>query len=569
MYRLTRMLSPDLPPKDWVAVSPDWTRAEFNRAVFALSYRLRQQGVRTAALWFDDAAYFACALLAAWHAGARVLLPPNTAEDSRKWAEENGAVWLHDAADGRFADGRAYRLPDCLAALPDAPESYRAVFDIAEEAVLALKTSGSSGQAQIVEKTAAQLADEAQALCGLLPFGQQAVSIIGSVSPQHLYGLSFRIALPLTAAWPIGRLQNVYPETLSAATAQAEKCVWISSPALLKRMGKERDWAAIRPKLAGIVSSGGVLPSAASALLAETAVEPLEIYGSTETGVIAARRGDALWQPLAGVETVRAEDETLGVSSPWSGGWRQTADVVRLADGGFELLGRKDRIVKFEDKRVSLAQIEQDLLNHPWIADAYCGLHPTHTRPAVWAALNADGIDALCSQGRAAVAAALKRHLAKTQDTVALPRYWRFAAQLPRNAQSKIRAADFRTAFGEAQIAPQWTETPAEAADGIRRFTGIVPLDLAYFGGHFAEFPLVPGVIELQWVRDLAEYCGWRQSLLRVENLKYQQFVRPNDELAVELAYDEAKAKLGFKILKNGQNCASGRLVFGVFGAEQ
>lgn len=573
MYRLTRMLSPDLPPHDLMAVSPDWTRAEFGRAVFALSYELRQKGVRTAALWFDDAANFACALLAAWHAGARVLLPPNMGGDNREWAAECGAVWLHDAADGLsecgFSDG-TYRLPDCLADLPSAPESYRAAFEIAEDAVLELKTSGSSGQPQIVRKTAAQLADEAEALCRLLPFGGQETCVIGSVSPQHLYGLTFRIALPLTAAWPLGREQNVYPETLLAATAQQrQKCLWIASPALLKRMGEERNWAAVKPKLAGIVSSGGVLPSATSALLAREAAEPLEIYGSTETGVIAARRGDALWQPLCGVRAEQAEDETLCVSSPWSGGVRQTADVVRLSDGGFELLGRKDRIIKFEDKRVSLAHIEQDLLRHAWIADAYCGLHPTHKRLAVWAALNADGIEALCSRGRAAVAAELKRHLAKSQDTVALPRYWRFAAQLPRNAQSKIRAADFQTAFAEAQISPQWTEMPSENGDGIRCFNGTVPLDLAYFGGHFAGFPLVPGIIELQWVRDLAQYCGWRQSLVRVENLKYQQFVRPNDELAVELSYDEAKAKLNFKILKNGQNCASGRLVFGSFGAEQ
>lgn len=70
MQKLSRILSPDLNPHDLIAVAPEWRRADFNRAVFYLSGRLKVQGMQTAALWFDDAALFACAILAAWHAGA-------------------------------------------------------------------------------------------------------------------------------------------------------------------------------------------------------------------------------------------------------------------------------------------------------------------------------------------------------------------------------------------------------------------------------------------------------------------------------------------------------------------
>ena len=94
-------------------------------------------------------------------------------------------------------------------------------------------------------------------------------------------------------------------------------------------------------------------------------------------------------------------------------------------------------------------------------------------------------------------------------------------------------------------------------------FTGRVPLDLVYFGGHFATFPLVPGVVELQWVRDLAARFAWGgQSIARVEALKYQQFVRPHDKIVLTLHHDAAKNKLAFTITSNGNACASGRLVF-------
>ena len=42
---LTQILSLDLPQQDLIATHPNWTRADFNRAVFRLSGRLKQAGV--------------------------------------------------------------------------------------------------------------------------------------------------------------------------------------------------------------------------------------------------------------------------------------------------------------------------------------------------------------------------------------------------------------------------------------------------------------------------------------------------------------------------------------------
>ena len=318
--------------------------------------------------------------------------------------------------------------------------------------------------------------------------------------------------------------------------------------------------------MAGIISSGGALPEATADLLAEHAVRPFEIYGSTETGVIAHRQYSVPWRPVAGVESGCDEDGALWVSSPWSDGRVQTADVAEQDSSGFRLLGRKDRIIKFEDKRVSLTRIEHDLLAHPWLADAHCGLHPQHRRLAVWAALSDEGLAALCEQGRSTVIAALKQHLAAANDVIALPRFWRFTDALPRNTQAKIATADFQAALTCPQTEPQWQ--PAEERDDKLYFHGRVPVDLVYFGGHFANFPLVPGVIELQWVHRLAARFDWgQQSVRRVENLKFQQFVRPGDNITVELAYDASKNKLLFKLSKAESVCASGRMVYGAHGS--
>lgn len=567
--RLTHILSPDLPQAHLIAAHPDWTRADFNRAVFSISRRLQTQNIRSAALWFEDAALFACAMLAAWHAGARVLLPPNLARENAAWGS-TADIWLTDAPHEKaFSDGLENQVWDIRTLLEAVPPETETPADwrIAAGAEACLKTSGSSGEAQIMVKTAAQMEAEAAALAEAVPFARENPVVVGSVSPQHMYGFTFRFALPLTMGWTLDRPQNVYPETLLAAAAAYEKTLWIASPAVLNRLGEARNWQALQGRVAGIVSAGGVLPEATADLLEQHAVRPFEIYGSTETGVIASRRFGREWRPFAAVAVGQSEDGALWAESPWTAGRFQTADLIEPQADGFLLLGRRDRIIKFEDKRVSLNQIENDLLAHEWVADAFCAPHPQHKRVAVWAALNAAGIEALREKGRAQVAAALKTHLAATQDTVALPRYWRFAVELPRNAQSKITAADFQTAFTQAQTAPEWRECLSENP-AVYRFEGRVPLDLTYFGGHFANFPLVPGVIELQWVRDFAARFDWgRRSIVRVENLKYQQFVRPNDTVSAELKYDAEKGKLTFKLENGEAACASGRIVFGEFEA--
>ena len=101
---LTQILSPTLPQTDLTAANPAWTRADFQRTVFHLSGRLKAQNIATAALWFEDAALFACAVLAAWHAGARVLLPPNLAREN---LAKNGINYANrDAPAGSAASVR-------------------------------------------------------------------------------------------------------------------------------------------------------------------------------------------------------------------------------------------------------------------------------------------------------------------------------------------------------------------------------------------------------------------------------------------------------------------------------
>ncbi|WP_249963205.1 hydroxymyristoyl-ACP dehydratase [Histophilus somni] len=108
---------------------------------------------------------------------------------------------------------------------------------------------------------------------------------------------------------------------------------------------------------------------------------------------------------------------------------------------------------------------------------------------------------------------------------------------------------------------PIWLSETQE--ENVQIFRAKVPPDLCYFKGHFANFPLVPGVVELQWVKEKIDaYFGKEMQMNRIDNLKFQKFLRPNDEFELTLKWEENKNRIGFQLKTEGEMCASGFVIF-------
>ncbi len=100
-----------------------------------------------------------------------------------------------------------------------------------------------------------------------------------------------------------------------------------------------------------------------------------------------------------------------------------TADAACIAaDGRFELLGRLDRIVKLEEKRISLPMLEQALVAHDWVAEARLGV-VQESRAVLGAllVLSDAGLFALREHGRRSLTEALRKHLSQHCEALALP----------------------------------------------------------------------------------------------------------------------------------------------------
>jgi acyl-CoA synthetase (AMP-forming)/AMP-acid ligase II len=206
--------------------------------------RLRRAEGRDWALYFDDAVAFAAALFGAWHAGKRVFLAADNLPATLQA--------LQPQVSG-FRRRRVRRLPP-LAALDAAlDEGLQALDERACE--LCVFTSGSTGQPSAISKRLDQLAREVDALQAAFGAQLEGVQVHGTVSHQHIYGLLFRVLWPLAA----GRLihpRRFFHEDLVGALAGTDT-VLVATPAHLKRLPGQLDWASLHGRLRAVFSSGG------------------------------------------------------------------------------------------------------------------------------------------------------------------------------------------------------------------------------------------------------------------------------------------------------------------------
>ncbi|GLH41943.1 AMP-binding protein [Pseudomonas atacamensis] len=551
--KLEQLLLKALPARA-ICQAPALDHTQLRAQALSVAAGLQSRGVKRLAVHLEDAADLAIALLGAWRAGVSVLLPADLqAQTRQRWSQEVD-LWLTDQpGDVQLHDFTQPGLPG-------------AELDL-DQCHLSLCTSGSSGEPKRIDKTLRQLANEVEALELLWGADLGEACIIGSVATQHIYGLLFRVLWPLCAGRPFVRRQLAFSEDLQRASREYPAFAWVASPALLKRMGDNLDWQALSA-VRRVFSSGGALPSEAAQSLHQRLQQwPTEILGSSETGGIAWRQGESLWQPFAGVELSQDSDGALLIASPYlpAGHVEHSADAARIAtDGRFELLGRLDRIVKLEEKRISLPMLEQALAAHDWVAEARLGV-VQENRASLGAllVLSESGLFALREHGRRELTETLRKHLSQHCEALALPRRWRLLRQMPLNSQGKLAQADVEALLLAAR--PKVPEVLEQSAsDGEWSLQLSVPPDLAYFSGHFPKAPVLPGVVQVEWALNLGrQLLNLDGAFAGMEVLKFQQLVRPGDEIQLHLRFDGERGKLYFAYRNDTATCSSGRILLG------
>jgi len=454
------------------------------------------------------------------------------------------------------------------------------------EAKFYLQTSGSSGKSKMIEKSLAQMIKESEYLAAELNFSVRN-TFFSSVSHRHMFGLTFKVFLPLVLGARVIADELNYPEAILGLNLANH--VFIASPVLLRTLAQSPAASALKG-LSGIVSAGSPLKKELRGELGRICDACIiEIYGSTETGIVAKDCGDGL--RLFGAVNAGLDDRgALNVSSPWCE-FFQTNDAASIDEGCLALQGRIDRIVKLNDKRVSLESIEAKLLESGLLADCYCAPHPKFKRIAALLELNGEGLKKFRKIGKKGVVAELKEFLKlEFKNSV---RYFKIVEKMPRNQQGKFEKSEFENALF-ASPKPVWSGVAINEAGEIcygsgqnlesglncdtisscvkfdengdqlenhaqkYEFSAIMHAGLEIFESHFPNLPLLPGFMQLDYVFELAGGVGIDVSGLNtVENLKFMKFVRPGDALRV--CFEKRGGKLYFELFCNGEKCSTGR----------
>lgn len=522
----------------------------------------RSAGTRVA-LYHDDSLEFAAALVGAWLAGKTVWLAADVLPATcAALAGHVDAFWggfpaAHAPHMATAADPVDWRAP-----APDFP-------------ALVVFTSGTTGTPVPIAKRLDQLTSELAALETQFGAALGGADVVATVSHQHIYGLLFRVLWPLAAGRPVHAARHEFPETLAPALA-ARPAVLLASPAHLKRLPGHLDWRGAAAQLRAVFSSGGMLDEAAArhagTLLGTT---PIEVYGSSETGGIAWRQrtegADDAWTPLPGVAWRCGADGLLAVRSAQAGtdDWLLLADRVEDLDGRrFLLRGRADRIVKIEEKRISLDTVEAGLLASGLAREARVLACPDPGAGrqvlAAFVVPSDAGRAVLETAGKAALNARLRAWLAPGTDPVALPRRWRYLDALPVDARGKTTAAQL-LALLDAPARPRHPAVRVLEQDAARVLLELtVPADLLYLDGHFDAAPVLPGVVQVDWaIHYGAEYLGRAGVFAGMQALKFQQMIRPECPVRLELSRDAAKGSLAFRYFSEAGAHASGRILYG------
>ncbi|WP_459660444.1 hypothetical protein ACL9Z5_003253 [Acinetobacter calcoaceticus] len=498
----------------------------------------------TWALWEADSYEFLVLLFAALLAEKQVLLPPNRVRElEQDFAAQQ--IYFLKRQDVEKVVPLSLTLDDAFL----------------EQAQLYFYTSGSTGEPKKIPRTLRQLLNEVQGLSQSFTFDEHAIAI-ATVSHQHIYGLLFKLLLPLAAGRSFYSPQMAFPEDVVQAQKQLETLglsnYLISSPALLKRWTTD----VILQQCQMVFSSGGKLESGVRPLLNRPIIE---VLGSSETGGIAHRAKDEdAWTAFSNV-AIRIEDQQLMVKSnhAYEDDWITTGDGAAWTDATcqtFKLMGRTDRIIKLEEKRLSLDAIEQSIQALDAVQQCHVLVLEHEHRQILGCivVLKEHVREQLQQLGKSAFVGHLKQQLKDHLETIAIPRQWRFLSQLPQNSQSKLNKSYLQTLF-KPMLQPVVLSQSQSSDDYI--FSLEFPPELACFKGHFPTQPIYPGVGQIGFLQHFAKSIwsdlNWCQGY---EQLKFQNLIRPY--AIVQLKLSRKEHKVSFELRDSEQILASGRLLF-------
>lgn len=394
-----------------------------------------------------------------------------------------------------------------------------------EEIIINFFTSGTTSESKCVQKSLQNLINESNDLFKEFYFDNN-WEFISTTTLNHLFGITFHLFLPLNKGFVINTDRINYPEDLKVPNA----CL-ISTPSFIDTMKKYSFMPKVCPQV--IITAGSKLTDGSFKYAQSISKRVIEIYGSTETGIIAYRQyfSDQELKLFQGVKILDTTDNYTKVSSQYS---YNEADIlndkIEYNSGKIKLLGRSDRILKIQEKRISASALETELSKEDFVNECYCFEY--NSKIAVIIALTKDGIEFMKNNDIISLVKVLKAGLSKAFEVI--PQRWKFIDEIPKTKSGKIDKDKIDEIFNLNLSLPLIISRNLKNNEAD--FQLYFYKNCNFFSGHFDGFPILAGVVQVfyaDFFAKLAFNCDCHTGQLR--KIKFSNIIRPDKIIGLKL----------------------------------
>jgi acyl-coenzyme A synthetase/AMP-(fatty) acid ligase len=293
-------------------------------------------------------------------------------------------------------------------------------------------TSGSTGEPVPHRKTWGALVRSARAERSRLGLADlPGAVIVGTVPPQHMYGLESTVLLALQGGFAVHAGRPFYPADVCAELERTPRPRGlVTTPVHLRALLAED--TALPPLDFLVCATAPLSPQLAAAAESRFGVRLHEVYGCTEAGQVATRCTvhTAEWQALEGV-SLRQDEHGTWVKGGHVDIETLLGDVIELCGPDrFVLHGRTADLVNIAGKRTSLANLNYHLNSIDGVRDGVFVM-PDEQGEGVTRLMAFVVAPDLTTES---LMQALRRRI----DAAFLPRPLRLVAALPRNSTGKL-----------------------------------------------------------------------------------------------------------------------------------
>lgn len=389
--------------------------------------------------------------------------------------------------------------------------------------ILEFKTGGTLSSAKSVKKSVKNVLQEISTLFEELQIPKN-LEFVLTTTPEHFFGFTFS-AFAIKHGYKINPNRINYPEDLNK-----KNTVLITTPSFLEIMQKYNFIPCEKPEV--IISAGSELKEKIFNYAKSISKRVIEIYGSTETGVIGYRESEAeAFKLLAPVVIQEIGEDFFKIQTPFSySGIEVLNDKIELVGGKIRFVSRVGKILKIQEKRIDAYEMEKQICLNEYIQDVYCFEYSG--KVAALTVLSPLGVDFIIKNGTLDLIKLLKKELDSNFEVV--PQRWKFVDEIPKKNNGKFDKEKIKSYFDINLSMPLILSK--NVSENFTNYELCFHRNCNFFKGHFEGFPILAGVVQLFFANYFIKeslkkdcHCG------QIRKVKFANIIRPDMVVNLEI----------------------------------